>query len=261
MEQDNMKKSVILFGSMGPAVSILEWLLENPIFEVKGVVCSKEAMSKWRESINDRDMQEIAPTLGVPILNLEDVVQMEADIGLAIRFHLILRKRHLSRFRLGVVNLHGAPLPELRGVMGDAIAILEGRADFGPTLHWMDEGIDTGDILAEDKFPISENYTVYDLFQKCNEAGIELVKSRFQDIVNGKVVGASQEKVAAERKVEARTFTRKKMMRRKQIDLSLGQEQWRRVAKAFQFPGQEPAYIETPDGRIYLTVDERWGKR
>jgi methionyl-tRNA formyltransferase len=260
MEQDKQVKTVILFGSMGPAVSILEWLLAQPDFAVKGVVCSKEPMSKWRESINDRDMREIAPVLGVPVLDLEDVVQLEADIGLAVRFHLILRSRHLRRFRLGVVNLHGAPLPELRGVMGDAVAILEGRPDFGPTLHWMDEGIDTGDILAEQRFPILANDTVYDLFQKCNEAGIDLVKSCFQIIANGEVAGTLQEAVAAERKAEVRTFTRKQVTSRKQIDPFSGPEQWRRAARAFQFPGQEPAFIETSDGRIYLTVDNRWGQ-
>ncbi|MEF3302285.1 formyltransferase family protein [Paenibacillus sp. GYB003] len=260
MEQDKQVKTVILFGSMGPAVSILEWLLAQPDFAVKGVVCSKEPMSKWRECINDRDMQDIAPVLGIPILDLDDVVQLEADIGLAIRFHLILRSRHLRQFRLGVVNLHGAPLPELRGAMGDAVAILEGRSDFGPTLHWMDEGIDTGDVLAEQRFPILPSDTVYDLFQKCNKAGIELVKSCFRNIANGELRGTLQETIAVDRGAEIRTFTRKQVMSRKQIDPSSGPEQWRRAARAFQFPGQEPAFIETPDGRIYLTVDKQWGQ-
>ncbi|PYI57187.1 formyltransferase family protein [Paenibacillus flagellatus] len=200
-------------------------------------------------------MQEVAPLLGVPIFSLDDLPLIEADLGLAIRFHQILERKHLGRFRLGIVNLHGAPLPELRGSMCDAVALMEGASSFGVTLHWMDEGVDTGDILAECRFPVSKRETVYRLFNRCNETGLKLVKTYLRDIAEERRSGVPQRQIIEEKKLNVRTFTRKRVLQQKKVDPN-EPERWWNIVRAFQFPGYEPAYIETSDGRIYLSIND-----
>ncbi|TBL70837.1 methionyl-tRNA formyltransferase [Paenibacillus thalictri] len=246
--------SVILFGSLGVAVDCLEWLLGQPGLRVLGVVCTRAPKSVWRRTVSDRDMQDVAPTLGVPLLTMDDVLSMNADIGLSVRFHHILRASHLSRFRLGVVNLHGAPLPEMRGSMCDAMAIVEGRNHYGTTLHWMDCGIDTGDILAERRFPIGPDDTVFDLFEQSNRFGLELIQAHLLRIISGDLQGRPQQQLTDEQDLHCLTYTSKEVLKYKAIHPGLCQEQlWNRV-RAFQFPGHEPAYFVTPSGKIYCSM-------
>ena len=171
-----------------------------------GVVCSRDAPSAWRQLVGDRNMIDEVDRLGLPPVELEDLPALGADLGLSFRFHRILRRRDLDAFSLGIVNVHGAPLPEMRGSMCDAAALLEGRSEFGASLHWMDEGIDSGDLLAVERFPIAATDTVWDLFRRSNEVGLDLVDRKLSQILSGEAVGRAQSEVAREEGVEIKTY-------------------------------------------------------
>lgn len=183
---------------MGVAVECLEWLLAQPQFQVLGVVCSPDPPSAWRVAAGDRNMADEAPKLGVPIYALEDAPA--ADLGLSVRFHEIFRRRHLERYGLGVVNLHGAPLPEMRGSMCEYIALHEGHSHYGASLHWMDEGVDTGDLLVCERFPIARHDTSMTLLQKANATGLQMIKATLAQVAVGQIAGIPQG--------EGRRFTR-----------------------------------------------------
>jgi methionyl-tRNA formyltransferase len=237
------KKKLILFGSMGVAVNCLEWLMTEERFEVLGVVCTRKPRSAWRLKLNDPDMQEAAREWGIPLLTMNDVLDMDADIGLSVRFHEILRAQHLARFRLGVVNLHGAPLPDMRGSMCDAAAILEERTEFGTSLHWMDKGIDTGPILAVRRFPIAAEDTVFELFQKSNELGLELIKETLAHIATGRLQGIPQQEYMDNIGITSATYYADQVLKYKQLSAGLSEEEIERRTRAFQFPGHEPVSI------------------
>lgn len=249
------KTSIILFGSLGVAVDCLEWLLTQERYEIVGVVCSTEPPASWREEVGDRDMRLVAPGLGVPILTLEEVLAIRADIGLSVRFHQLLKQAHLDRFSKGVINLHGAPLPEMRGSMTDIMAILQNMDYYGASLHWMDTGIDTGELLAVERFAITSRDTVYDLFMKSNEIGLAMIKANLDAIADGIIQGEPQMRILSRTGMTARNYTKKEVMALKRVSSQLESEQMWRVVRAFQFPGQEPAYMETRAGRIYLRAD------
>lgn len=75
------------------------------------------------------------------------------DLGISAAGTHIFRSAEIARARFGIVNLHLAPLPEYRGRFSATHAILNG-SEYGVTLHYVDEGIDTGPIIAERRFPI-----------------------------------------------------------------------------------------------------------
>ena len=76
------------------------------------------------------------------------IVALGADIGLSVLLGYILAPTFLSSFPQGVVNLHPALLPWNRGADPNVWSIVE-RTPAGATLHWMDAGVDTGDIIAQ----------------------------------------------------------------------------------------------------------------
>jgi methionyl-tRNA formyltransferase len=241
------------------AVDCLEWLLGQPAFDLLGVVCATGPVAPWRKITGDRDMRAVAPALGVSLLDLDDLPRLRPDLVLSVRFHALLRRRHLESAALGVINLHGAPLPEMRGSMCDAMAIVEGRAEFGTSLHWMDEGIDTGDLLAVERFPIGPRDTVYDLFRQANHRGLELIQKHLLAAASGKLPGCSQETICRQEGIVPTTYRAGDVLPLKEVRPGLRPEQIFNRARAFHFPGHEPACWDTPAGRIHLTTSNPWG--
>lgn len=186
-------------GSMGVAVDALDWLLGQPQFAVAGVVCSTDPPSAWRVAANDRNMAQEVPARGLPLFTLDTMPP--ADLGLAVRFHQILRRRHLDRFGMGVVNLHGAPLPDLRGSMCEYVALHDGHAEYGASLHFMDEGADSGPLLCCDRFPMDHTDTPMSLLLRANATGLAMIKRDLAAIANGRIRGVPQG--------EGRTFTKR----------------------------------------------------
>jgi len=99
-----------------------------------------------------------AETLGLPALRREDMrsesVQRElaalrADLFAVVAFGSILSGALLRTPRLGCVNLHGSLLPEYRGASPVQRALWDGRAWTGVSTLWMDEGIDTGEVILQ----------------------------------------------------------------------------------------------------------------
>ncbi len=76
------------------------------------------------------------------------------DLFAVVAFGAILGRELLATPRLGAINLHGSLLPEYRGASPVQRALWEGRAWTGVTTLWMDEGIDTGDLILQRWCPI-----------------------------------------------------------------------------------------------------------
>ena len=246
---------VLLLGSLGVAVDCAEYLRSRDDLDLLGVVCAQSSRSAWRVAVDDRNMFDEAERLDLPMFDLESVQDLQPDLGLSIRFHQILRERHLESFSLGVVNLHGAPLPEMRGSMCDAAALLEGQPYFGTSLHWMDEGIDEGDILAVERFPIEPEDTVFDLFQQANSRGFELIKAHLDDILSGALAGRDQAAEAEEQGVAIRTYFKDTVMKARELPAGSTEEEMWATARAFSFPGHDPAQVKGPSGTMNIWVD------
>ena len=79
-----------------------------------------------------------------------------------------------------------------RGCYAPLRAILNGDSEFGVTLHYMDEGIDTGKIIDKSIFEIDESQTGFELYELCKKKGLELFKKNIQQILKNKVVSRKQ---------------------------------------------------------------------
>lgn len=95
---------------------------------------------------------EISPSLNskktIDILN-----SCQPDLGLSLGNSYISPKV-FSIPRFGMLNVHGEVLPDFQNAQSVIWQIFEGRSETGYTIHKIDKGIDTGDILLQEKFPI-----------------------------------------------------------------------------------------------------------
>jgi methionyl-tRNA formyltransferase len=128
-------------------------------------------------------------------------VGSDCDIGVSIAGSHIFTVEEIDRARFGIVNLHCAPLPEFRGRYSAGHALRLGVKQFGVALHYVNEGIDTGPIIALRHFPIEDGETVEGLRAKAFAEGIELFCDWARPLVEAASVG---HRLPAYRQDEAR---------------------------------------------------------
>ena len=104
---------------------------------------------------------------------LKAMAELKADVALSIFFGYILRTEFLDLFPKGCINLHPALLPYNRGAYPNVWSIIDGTPA-GVTLHYIDQGVDTGDIIAQQEVPVDETDTGKTLYSKLETASVEL---------------------------------------------------------------------------------------
>jgi methionyl-tRNA formyltransferase len=118
---------------------------------------------------------------------LERIRAAKADLILSLQWRRILRPALCKLAQNGAVNLHNAPLPLLRGCDPFSWAIHDGLQWMGVTLHQVDQGVDTGPILAQRLWPITEKSTAWQLYLESLSESELLMRDALKDTVSGKL--------------------------------------------------------------------------
>lgn len=106
---------------------------------------------------------------------IEKIRQLAPDLIVVAAFGQILPQELLDIPRLGCVNIHASLLPRLRGAAPIQWAVINGDPESGITLMQMDAGLDTGDILFQEKVPIGPGETGESLYEKLAVLGGEMI--------------------------------------------------------------------------------------
>lgn len=167
------KLSIVFFGTPEFATSSLVTLIENH-FEIKAVVTSTDKKSGRGNKIKfshiksyciDNKLRLLQPqSLQNPIF-IDDLKSMEADVFVVVAYRM-LPKIVWEIPRKGTINLHASILPSLRGAAPINWAIINGLKETGLTTFFINEKIDTGDIILQKKVRIDENENFGSLHQK-----------------------------------------------------------------------------------------------
>jgi methionyl-tRNA formyltransferase len=118
-------------------------------------------------------------TEGVDLLR-----SLDLDYVVGVHFPYILPETVLALPRLGVVNLHPAYLPYNRGWHTASWAILD-KTPIGATLHFMDSGLDTGDIITQREIEIRPYDTGQTLYQRVLDLEVELFEEAWPLLASG----------------------------------------------------------------------------
>lgn len=119
------------------------------------------------------------------------------DVGVVAAYGRILGRDVLDAPRLGCVNVHASLLPRWRGASPIQHAILAGDARSGVCLMQMDEGLDTGPVLARAETPIGPEDTAASLSERLERLGAELLTEALPSIVAGELPAQPQDDDAA----------------------------------------------------------------
>lgn len=128
----------------------------------------------------------------VPDLNSRDYVQhvrsVAPDLIISYSAPQIIRPELLSVPKYGIINVHGALLPDYRGCMPSFWYLFNGEKLGGATVHYMSADIDDGDICLQDSVDISDCRTMFQLMRKTKELGGELIVETVRRIAAGTLV-------------------------------------------------------------------------
>lgn len=114
------------------------------------------------------------------------IAALGADALVVAAYGLILPKALLTATRLGAINIHASLLPRWRGAAPIQRALLAGDAETGISIMQMDEGLDTGPVLAQRALPIGAQDDAATLHDKLADLGAELVAGVLQDLIAGR---------------------------------------------------------------------------
>jgi methionyl-tRNA formyltransferase len=244
-----LKKSVVFLGSKPIGYQCLQHLID--VKQALGVEIAGVLTQARKEFGGSNDLAALAADNNIPlILSLDEMPP--CDIIYSVQYHQILKQHHIDKARQIAVNLHMAPLPEYRGSNQFSFAIVEGKTEFGTTIHRIDTRIDHGELLFEKRFPIPVNCWVSELYRLTEAASLALFKESLRAIVTGEYTLTPQRELAGSRGTAL--HFRKEMAELKQIDLSWDAEKIARHIRATAMPGFEPPYTIIDGQRVYFTV-------
>jgi len=109
---------------------------------------------------------------------------LKIDLIFSFQYNQILNEEVIKQSKFGIINLHLGPLPRYRGISPIAFALINGEKEFGVTLHYIDQGVDRGDIIDQLFFNIEHIKNGRELYELCVEKGILLFERTFEDIIS-----------------------------------------------------------------------------
>jgi len=241
-------KKIIFLGSKPIGFDCLTYLIAKQAelgVEIAGI------MTQPRKEFGDsHDLTALANANNIPVIDRLDNLPA-CDIIYSVQYHQILKPQHISKAAQVAVNLHMAPLPEYRGSNQFSFALIEGKTEFGTTIHVMDPRIDHGDILFQKRFKIPENCWVNELYELTFKSSFNLFKQTLGHIVAGNYHPVPQ--AALEAKFGVSLHYRNEINNIKKIDLNWPPEKIRQHIRATTMPGFEPPYFEMDGERIYFS--------
>ena len=216
-------------------------------------------------ALPEQRLDEAARRAGLPLVTDDDLYaaierpgdgELDLDLDLdgvdavfSFLFWKRIRKPLITLGRLGCLNFHPAPLPDMRGIGGYNVAILEDWPEWGVSAHFVDEELDTGDLVRVDRFPIDrEHETALSLDVRSQERLLELFRWTADRLAAG-------EPLPREPQGEGRYVTREEFESLRAVRPDDDPALTARRIRAFWYPPYDGATIEV--GGETLTLIDR----
>jgi methionyl-tRNA formyltransferase len=199
-----MSKSLVFMGSPEFAAIVLRALSEH--YSIKGVITQPDKPAGRGKIITSPAVKILAEQLQIPVIQprrlkepevIEQINAWKPDAIVVAAFGQILRKNVLDLPPFGCINVHASLLPRWRGASPIQAAILAGDVETGVTIMKMDEGIDTGDILKQERIPIPLDDTTQSLTIRLGELGARLLLETLPEYFLGNISTIKQDESLA----------------------------------------------------------------
>ena len=249
---------LVYMGTPDIAVPALEALIEAG-HDVAAVVTQPDRAQGRHKELVPPPVKAAALAHNIPVLQpekasapdfIEELRKYEPELIIVMAYGQILKKTLLELPPLGCINIHASLLPKYRGAAPISAVILAGEEKTGVTTMYMDEGLDTGDMLLKEVVDIADDETAQSLETKIAAIGGSLIVKTLDSLQAGTLVREKQNDKEA---------TYVKMIRKEE-----GQIDWtasavdieRRIRAFYPWPG---TYTWHNGGRIKIYAADVMG--
>jgi len=242
----------IFFGSGTFAVPTLDALASDPRVQLVAVVTGPDRPAGRGQAVSRTPVAERADAIGVPLLQpprlrtpeaITDIQRRRPELAILADYGQIVPRDILELPALGMLNIHPSLLPRHRGASPIQATIADGDARSGVTIIEMDEGIDTGPIVAVTEWALTGDERAPELERRAARAGAELLIKVLDSWLDQSAVIEPQEVARA-------SVTRPLRREDGRLDPGRSAEELERRVRAYDpWPG---AFVETNDGRVIV---------
>lgn len=222
----SIKRKVCLAGKNEISVYGLSLLTKCMDNEDICVVCNatEDGFDTWQPSL-----LKAAIANKIAVKTLDECYGIDGLIFLSLEFDKIISPDKFVNAKL--YNIHFSNLPAYKGMYTSAMPLLNDEKEGGVTLHHIDSGIDTGDIIAQLSFPIEQTDTARNLYEKYLVNSKKLLKENISELLSGEVSSYPQSAIGS-------TYFSKKEIDYKNLKINLWRtaEQIKNQIRAFTFP-------------------------
>lgn len=199
-----MKLRVVYAGTPGFAVPPLRAIAAA--HDLAGVMTQPDRPAGRGRALSASAVKTAAQDYGVPVLQperlrgapallaqtLAQLATLQPDVMVVVAYGLILPREVLALPRLGCLNIHASLLPRWRGAAPIQRAILAGDAETGVAIMQMDEGLDTGAVVAETRVAIGAETTSGALHDQLAQLGAQQILLALEAAAQGMLVAQPQ---------------------------------------------------------------------
>lgn len=192
---------IVFMGTPDFSVNALENIVKAG-HDVVGVITQPDKPKGRGGKMQYTPVKEKALELGIDVYQpqrvketefIEKLKEMNPDAIVVIAFGQILPKAILDMPKYGCINVHASLLPKYRGAAPIQWSVIDGEKETGVTTMYMNEGLDTGDIIDKVVVPIDKKETGGSLFDKLAIEGGKLILKTLIELENGTAVRTPQD--------------------------------------------------------------------
>lgn len=181
----------ILVGAVGSTKVVLQAMIEVK-FPITHVFSLDEKVS---ENVSGYfPVHEIAQENNIPYTkfekindeeNIQIIQSISPDYIFVVGLSQLVKRQIIDSAKLGVIGFHPTPLPKMRGRAANVWQVLLGIHETKCSMFFIDDGMDSGDILGQENYYIEDTDYAFDVYQKIEEAAYRLSKKVLKQIVDG----------------------------------------------------------------------------
>jgi methionyl-tRNA formyltransferase len=243
-QKGNMKKCGLLVNKQSYYNPYIDWFFEQDynksidltrIFTNDPSYIFSNYKSRWNQ---------------LKAIDYKDVL-VNCDVVFSLGFWEKIPKKLLDKVPLGIINVHQSYRMKYRGRNMHYWVLKNNENLHGTTIHYMNEKIDAGKIIATDFFKVLPTDTSYTLCEKASSLGLILIKKNFSKILEGNIDSFEEQ--------EKNYYFYKKKEIYHQLDLSTicDDESFFREVRALTFPNKKAPYIEYNGQKIWLILNNK----
>ncbi len=191
---------IVFMGTPDFSVPALEALVKGG-HQVIAAVTQPDKPKGRGKAVLMTPVKEKALEMGIPVYQpvkvrepefVKTLADLAPDVIVVVAFGQILPKSILEIPRYGCVNIHASLLPKYRGAAPIQWAVIDGEKETGVTTMFMNEGLDTGDMLEKEVVPLDPKETGGSLHDKLSAVGGRLILSTLKGLEDGTLKGTPQ---------------------------------------------------------------------